>query len=154
MPGLISMAKRPCRSDGVSLLRLGGANGHVTSILMERPTGEVLSLRARSQPGTEASNSHLKEPRWMRLFSLPVVSDSLRPYGLQHARLLCPSLLPGVCANSCPFSPRCHPTISSSVPPSPPVLNLSQHQGHFQSVSSSHQVAKVLEFQLQHQSFQ
>ena len=103
MPGLISMAKRPCRSDGVSLLRLGGANGHVTSILMERPTGEVLSLRARSQPGTEASNSHLKEPRWMRSFSLPVVSDSLRPYGLQHARLLCPSLLPGVCANSCPF---------------------------------------------------
>ena len=38
--------------------------------------------------------------------------------------------------------------------PSPPVLNLSQHQGLFQWVSSSHQVAKVLEFQLQHQSFQ
>ena len=38
--------------------------------------------------------------------------------------------------------------------PSPPALNLSQHQGLFKSVSSSHQVAKVLEFQLQHQSFQ
>ena len=38
--------------------------------------------------------------------------------------------------------------------PSPPVLNLSQHQGLFQLVSSSYQVAKVLEFQLQHQSFQ
>ena len=38
--------------------------------------------------------------------------------------------------------------------PSPPALNLSQHQGHFQWVSSSHQVAEVLEFQLQHQSFQ
>ena len=37
---------------------------------------------------------------------------------------------------------------------SPPVLNLSQHQGLFQWVSSSHQVAKVLEFQFQHQSFQ
>ena len=37
--------------------------------------------------------------------------------------------------------------------PSPPVLNLSQHQGLFKWVSSSHQVAKVLEFQLQHQSF-
>ena len=36
----------------------------------------------------------------------------------------------------------------------PPALNLSQHQGLFQWVSSSHQVAKVLEFQLQHQSFQ
>ena len=38
--------------------------------------------------------------------------------------------------------------------PSPPAFNLSQHQGLFQSVSSSHQVAKVLELQLQHQSFQ
>ena len=38
--------------------------------------------------------------------------------------------------------------------PSPPALNLSQHQGLFQWVSSSHQVAKVLEFQPQHQSFQ
>ena len=37
--------------------------------------------------------------------------------------------------------------------PSPPAFNLSQHQGLFQGVSSSHQVAKVLEFQLQHQSF-
>ena len=38
--------------------------------------------------------------------------------------------------------------------PSPSTLNLSQHQGLFQGVSSSHQVAKVLELQLQHQSFQ
>ena len=38
--------------------------------------------------------------------------------------------------------------------PSPPALNLSQHQGLFKWVSSSHQVAKILEFHLQHQSFQ
>ena len=38
--------------------------------------------------------------------------------------------------------------------PSPPALNLSQHQGLFKWVNSSHQVAKVLEFQLQNQSFQ
>ena len=43
-----------------------------------------------------------------------------------------------------------HPLLS----PSPPALNLSQHQGLFKWVSSSHQVAGVLEFQLQHQSFQ
>ena len=43
-----------------------------------------------------------------------------------------------------------HPLLS----PSPPALNLSQHQGLFQWVSCSYQVAKVLEFQLQHQSFQ
>ena len=43
--------------------------------------------------------------------------DSLRPYGLQHARLPCPSPTPGVCSNSCPSSQWCHPTISSSVIP-------------------------------------
>ena len=42
-----------------------------------------------------------------------------------------------------------HPLLS----PSPPAFSISQHQGLFQWVSSSHQVAKVLEFQLQHQSF-
>ena len=49
-------------------------------------------------------------------------------------------------------SPWCHSTISSLLPPSPPVFNLSQHQGLSQRVSSSHQVDNVLE--LQHQSFQ
>ena len=89
-------------------------------------------------------------------FSPSVVSDSLRPCGLQHTRLPCPSPTPEAYSNSCPLSRWCHPTISSSVilSPSPPALNLSQHQGLFQWVSSSHQVAKVLEFQLQHQSFQ
>ena len=45
------------------------------------------------------------------------MSDSLRPHGLQHTRLICPSLSPGACSNSCPLSQWCHPTISSSVPP-------------------------------------
>ena len=47
--------------------------------------------------------------------SRSVVSDSLRPHGLQHARLSGPSLSPGVCPNACPLSRRCHRTISSSV---------------------------------------
>ena len=47
------------------------------------------------------------------LFICSVVSHSLWPHGLQHARLLCPSPSPGVCLNSCP----CHPTISSAVIP-------------------------------------
>ena len=71
-----------------------------------------------------------------------------QPHGLQHVRLPCPSPPPGVCSNSCPLSGWCHPTILLS--PSPPALNLSQHQGHFQQVRSLHQVAKVLE--LQHHS--
>ena len=82
------------------------------------------------------------------------MSDSLRCHGLQHARLPCPSLSPEVCSNSCPLSWWCHPIISSSIAPSPPTLNLSQHQAFFQWVGSSHQVAKVLELQFQHQCFQ
>ena len=49
-------------------------------------------------------------------FSCLVVSDSLRPHGLQHARPPCPSPIPGVYSNSCPLSWSCHPTISSFVP--------------------------------------
>ena len=50
-------------------------------------------------------------------FSRSVMSDSLWPHGLQHARPPCPSPTPGVYPNSSPFSPWCHPTISSSVLP-------------------------------------
>ena len=82
--------------------------------------------------------------------SRSVVSDSLLPHGLQHVRLPCPSPAPGAYSNSCPLSRWCHP----SHHPSPPAFNVSQHQCLFQRVSSSHQVAKVLELQLQHQSFQ
>ena len=51
------------------------------------------------------------------LLSRSVMSDSLQPHELQHARLPCPSLSPGVCTNSCPLNWWCHPTISSSVVP-------------------------------------
>ena len=50
-------------------------------------------------------------------FSCSVVSDSLWPHGLQHARLPCLSPIPRVYSNSCPLSRWCHPTISSSVVP-------------------------------------
>ena len=48
-------------------------------------------------------------------FSRSVVSNSLQPRGLQHARLPCRSLTPGACSNPCPLSQWWHPTISSSV---------------------------------------
>ena len=85
------------------------------------------------------------------LFSCQVMSDS--PHELRHGRLPCPSLFPWVCSNSCPLSDAIqpfHPLLSAPFL----ALNLSQHQGFFQWVCSSHQVAKVLELQLQHQSFQ
>ena len=50
-------------------------------------------------------------------FSHSVVSNSLRPHGLQHARPPCPSPTPGVYPNSCPLSRWCHPAISFSVIP-------------------------------------
>ena len=153
-------------------------------------------------------------------FSHSIVFDSLQPHGLQHTRLPCPSSTPRAYSHSCPSYQWCHPTISSSVIPSPTAFNLSQHctfssdqslshvrlfatpwiaahqaslsitnswsllkhmsiesvmpSNHhilchplllllpippsikvfFQWVNSSHEVAKVLEFQLQHQSFQ
>ena len=76
------------------------------------------------------------------------MSNSLQPHGMKHTRLPCPST-PRACSNSCPscWWPS-HPLSS----PSPPAFNLSQHQGLFQWVSSSHQLAKVLD--LQNQSFQ
>ena len=79
---------------------------------------------------------------------------TLQPHELQQARLCCPPLSPWVCTNLSLLSQY---TIQPSHPlltPFPPALNLSQHQGLFQWVSSLHQVAKVLELQLQHQSFQ
>ena len=45
------------------------------------------------------------------------MSNSLKPHGLQHPRLPCPSPTPGACSNSCLLSRWCHPTISSSVIP-------------------------------------
>ena len=61
-------------------------------------------------------------------FSRWVMSDSLRPHGLQYARLPCPSPTPTVYSNSCPSSRWRHPTISSSVIP---------FSSHLQSFSSS-----------------
>ena len=87
-------------------------------------------------------------------FSNSVMSGSLRPHGLQNARLPCPSPNPGAFSNLCPSSQSCHPTISSSVIPFSSCFNLSWQKSLFQQGSSSHQVAKILEFQLQHQSYQ
>ena len=79
-------------------------------------------------------------------FSRSIVSDSLQPHESQHARPPCPSPIPGVHSHSCPSSQWCHPAISSSVIPSPPAPNPTQHQGLFQWVNSSHQVEKYWSF--------
>ena len=65
-------------------------------------------------------------------FSRSVVSDSLQPHGLQHARPPCPSPTPGVYSNSCPLSQQYHPTISSSVVPFSSCLQSFPASGSFQ----------------------
>ena len=113
-----------------------------------------LEAGMQSQPHSSGRYSDGRRSFCSFQFSRSVESDSLRPHELQHARPPCPSPAPGVYPNPCPSSRWCHPNISSLWSPSPPTLNLSQHHSLFQWVSSLHQVAKVLEFQLQHQSFQ
>ena len=66
------------------------------------------------------------------LFSHSIVSNSLRPHGLQHTRLPCPSPSSRTCSNSCPLSRWCHPTISSSVIPSSSCLQSFPATGSFQ----------------------
>ena len=104
--------------------------------------------------GTEARIKTLKEKFPSVQFSRSVVCDSLWPLELQHPNPPCPSPTPGVHSDSCLSSRWCHPAISSSVVPFSSCPNPSQHQGLFQWVNSLHERAKVLEFQLQHKSFQ
>ena len=112
----------------------------MTSTIMTR-NGEISSAWwTREGVSVQFSSLHL------------VVSDSLQPHGLQYARLPCPSPTPGAYSDSCPMSQWCHQPSHHS----PPTFSHSQHQGLSKWVpwvSSLHQVAKVLEFRLQHQSF-
>ena len=84
-------------------------------------------------------------------FSRSVLSDSWWPHGVQHARPPCP--LPTLQTHVHWVSDAIQPS-HLLLSPSPPTFSRSQHQGLFKWVSSMHQVAKVLEFQLQHQCFQ
>ena len=65
-------------------------------------------------------------------FSCSIVSDSLWPHGLQHARPPCPSPTPGAYSNSCPKHRWCHPTISTSVVPFSSSLQSFPASGSFQ----------------------
>ena len=82
---------------------------------------------------------------------------TLQPHGLQYARLPCPLPTPGAYSNSCPSSQWCHLTTSSSVVPFSSCLQSFPASGSFQisqlfASAESFWVAKVFEFQLQHQS--
>ena len=92
--------------------------------------------------------------RYQIMFSSVTQSHSLRPHESQHTRPPCPSPTPGVHSNSCPSSRWCHPALSSSVVPFSTCPQSLPASEVFQWVNSSHEVAKVLEFQLWHHSIQ
>ena len=81
------------------------------------------------------------------------MSNSLRPHGLQHSRLPCPSPSPGVCLNLCPLSRWCHPTILSSVVPFSSYLQSFPAWGSFSMSRLFASGGQLSKLQLQHQSF-
>ena len=81
------------------------------------------------------------------LFSFSVVSDCLWPHGLQHARLPCPSLYPGICSTQVRWlNDAVQPSHSLLLPS--PSLNLPQHKDLFQWVGFPHLVAKYWSFSI------
>ena len=94
-------------------------------------------------------------PVFLYCFSLLLLfsPDSLWPHGLQHARLPCPPLSPGVCLNLSPLRWRCHPTIWSSVVPFYFCLQSFPASGSFLMSRLFVSGATVLELHLWHQSF-
>ena len=85
------------------------------SVLMSYHIAQGTLFSVMRQPRREGSSG--KNQLSLVQFSHSVVSNSLRPHGLQHSRSPCPSPIPGVYSNSRPLSRWCHPTISSPVLP-------------------------------------
>ena len=78
---------------------------------------DQLLLKVEERKELSTSSRFMKWATYWKLllFSRHVMSNSLRPHGLQHARPPSPSSSPGVCPSSCPLNRWFHPTISSSV---------------------------------------
>ena len=120
----------------------------------KRNTAQSL-LCERQQSMEEDKNMNLQlESSVLLLQSRSVMSDSLWPHGLRTPGFPVLHHVPELAQTHVHWASDAihlsHPLLS----PSPPVFNLSQHQGLFRWVCSLHQVAKVLELHLQHQSFQ
>ena len=104
---------------------------HLTCLMRNLYAGQETTLRIRHgtmnwfQIEKEVLQGRILSPYWFNLyaefssvqFNHSVVSDSLQPHELQHARPPCPSPTPRVHSDSCPSSRWCHPAISSSIVP-------------------------------------
>ena len=136
--GTEAQAMIPRTSRGLAALQLCWEGHFEAAVEIEVPN--TAKAKTTAQRHAEPISS-------VQFSSVAQSCDSLRPHELQHARPPCPSPT-GVHPNSPPSSrwyPQpSHPLLS----PSPAAPNPSRHQGLFQWVNSSHEVAKVLEFQL------
>ena len=104
MKGSLSASNSVTFDVGVEKFLYGISQALRSKLFWVKAAEKILILRNNSQFSSV-------------LFVSSVVSDSLQPHGLQHARPPCPSPTPGVYSNSCPLSQWWHPTISSSVVP-------------------------------------
>ena len=86
------------------------------SVCSSAKWGELMFLSCKTVAKDKWDNIHVLT-YCVSQFSHSVLSDSLRPHGLQHARPPCPSPTPGVHSKSCLLSRWCHPALSSSVVP-------------------------------------
>ena len=121
------------------------------NIINQRCSAESCPKASDMEPRNKVISGTVWAP-WSLLFSRSVVSDSLRLHGLQDTSFPCPLVSPRVCSTHMQWVGDANQPSHSLLPPSPPTLNLFQHQGQW--IGCSHQVAKVLELQLQNQSFQ
>ena len=117
----------------MSSCRICLADAGRTLLLMDEqvflPMGDVWSIH---DADTHAQQRE-RRPKFSSVqFSCSVVSDSLRPHELQHARPPCPSPTPGVYPNSCASSQWCQPTTSSSIIPFSSCLQSFPASGSFQ----------------------
>ena len=109
-----------------------------------KPLPESPELSGQIKPGVTQASVGAPVSFSSVQFRPSVVSDSLRPQGLQHTRPPCPSPTPGLYSNPSPSCRWCHPAVSSSVVPFSR-LHLAQHQGLCKWVSSSHQVLSTIQ---------
>ena len=110
----IPWAEEPGRLQSIGLQRVRLKQVNMHACIWQNPQKEENLGKERKNVG-ETGKFPRNSQRATVQFNRSVVSDSLRPHGLQHARYPFPLPTPGVYSNSCPLSRWCHPTISSSV---------------------------------------
>ena len=93
------------------------ACGNPVDATWAHPSSLMLQIKTQTGASLQPHFPTVRKENVVVQVSLSLVSNSLRPHGLQHARLPSPSLSPRVCSNSCPLSQQCHPTISSFFSP-------------------------------------